>query len=548
MAHPQAGRRPEPETLVTREEMERAYFHPEGDLHPVRNGTSGHRGLTGSGFCEQHVAAMTQALCDIRRARGTWGPADSDDPAANLRGGLPGPVFLAKDVRFTSDFALRTAAEVFAGNGVAVLVHRGDRATPTPVVSHAILLGNAWGGNVEGVVLTASHNPPEEAGYKSNGMDGGPNTRTRPIDLRANELLRDPSGIRRLDYDRAVREGLVVEVDLVGPYVQDLGSVIDFQVLRGHRFAATPLGGSAHGYYEAIAGCYDVRIEVVLADPDPASAHRTRDWDGKLRGDPSSPWAMRAVAGLRERLGVPLLGANDNDADRFGAEDSTGVLHPNHVLCVLFDYLCRHRRFDAAKGVGRTIGTTHLLDRIAKRHGRPVHEVDVGFKWFVAGLRAGRYVLAGEESAGLSLPRRDGRTWVTEKDGIAAVLLMMEVVARTGKDLGTLYRELEAEYGPYRYERVDTPASPERKARLARLAADRRLVESALAGKRVAGRTVERLVVGDGVKVVLDDGTWVLKRASGTEDILKDYREQRGESLDEARRASAELDRLLGLS
>jgi phosphoglucomutase len=255
-----------------------------------------------------------------------------------------------------------------------------------------------------------------------------------------------------------------------------------------------------------------------------------------------------AAAGPRERLGVPLLGANDNDADRFGAEDSTGVLHPNHVLCVLFDYLCRHRSFDAARGVGRTIGTTHLLDRIAQRHGRPVHEVDVGFKWFVAGLRAGRYVLAGEESAGLSLPRRDGRTCVTEKDGIAAVLLMMEVIARTGKDLGTLYRELEAEYGPYRYERVDTAASPDRKARLGQLAADRGLVASALAGKRVAGRTVERLVVGDGVKVVLDDGTWVLKRASGTEDIIKDYREQRGESLDEARRASAELDRLLGLS
>lgn len=548
MTHPLAGRHPEPDTLVTRERMERAYFHPDGELRPIKNGTSGHRGLTGNGFCERHVAAMTQALCDIRRERGTWGPADSDDPAANLRGGLPGPVFLGKDVRFTSDFALRTAAEVFAGNGIAVLVHRGDRATPTPVVSHAILLGNAWGGNVEGAVVTASHNPPEEAGYKSNGMDGGPNTRTGPIDARANDLLRDPSGIRRLDYDRAVREGLVIEVDLVLPYVQDLATVIDFDVLRGHRFAATPLGGSAHGYYEAIAGHHDIAIEVVLGDPDPASAHRTRDWDGKLRGDPSSPWAMRAVAGLRERLRVPLLGANDNDADRFGAEDSTGVLNPNHVLCVLFDYLCRHRAFDPALGVGRTIGTTHLLDRIAQRHGRPVHEVAVGFKWFVAGLRAGRYVLAGEESAGLSLPRRDGRTWVTEKDGIAAVLLMMEVVARTGKDLGTLYRELEAEHGPHRYERVDAPASPGRKARLAELAAHRGLVESALAGKRVAGRTVERLVVGDGVKVVLDDGTWVLKRASGTEDIIKDYREQRGESLDEARRASEELDRLLGLA
>jgi phosphoglucomutase len=344
-----------------------------------------------------------------------------------------------------------------------------------------------------------------------------------------------------------VREGLVIEVDLVLPYVQDLASVVDFDALRGHRFAATPLGGSAHGYYEAIAGQHDVDLQVVMGDPDPASANRTRDWDGKLRGDPSSPWAMQAVAGRRAQLGVPLLGANDNDADRFGAEDSTGVLNPNHVLCVLFDYLCTHRSFDAAKGVGRTIGTTHLLDRIAQRHGRAVHEVDVGFKWYVAGLLAGRYVLAGEESAGLSLPRRDGRPWVTEKDGLAAVLLMMEVAARTGKDIGTRYRELEAEHGPHRYERVDTAASPARKARLAQLAADCGSVEAALAGKRVAGRSIERLVVGDGVKVVLDGGTWVLKRASGTEDIIKDYREQRGESLDEARRASAELDGLLGL-
>ncbi|MBN1770700.1 MAG: phosphoglucomutase, alpha-D-glucose phosphate-specific, partial [Deltaproteobacteria bacterium] len=351
MTHPLAGKRPDPATLVTRERMERAYLHPEGELRPIKNGTSGHRGPTGVGFSERHVAAMTQALCDIRRERGTWGPAASDDPATNLCHGLPGPIVLGKDVRFTSDLAQRTAVEVFAGNGLPVLIHRGGRATPTPVVSHAIVIGNEWGGNVEGAIVTASHNPPDDAGYKSNGMDGGPNTRTKPIDERANALLGDPSAIRRMDYDRAVREGLVIEVDLVLPYVQDLVAVIDFDVLRGHRFAASPLGGSACGYYEAIAGHHDLEIEVVVGEPDPASANRTYDWDGKLRGDPSSPWAMQAVAGHRERLGVPLLGANDNDADRFGAEDSTGVLNPNHVLCVLFDYLCTHRSFDAAKGV-----------------------------------------------------------------------------------------------------------------------------------------------------------------------------------------------------
>ena len=257
---------------------------------------------------------------------------------------------------------------------------------------------------------------------------------------------------------------------------------------------------------------------------------------------------MKAVEGLRAELDVPCRGANDNDADRFGGEDTTGVLVPNYVLCVLFDHLCRTRGYTAAMGIGRTIGTTHLLDRIAADHGRPVHEVDVGFKWYVQGLVEGRYVLAGEESAGLSLPDRAGRVWVTEKDGIAAALLFMELVAHTGLDVGSRYRELEARHGVHHYERVDLPATPDRKARLAALAAVPAEVERRLAGRRVAGRTVERVRVGDGVKVVLDGGVWVLKRASGTEDIIKDYREERGDSLDTARRASVELDALLGLA
>ena len=548
MTHPLAGRRPDPATLVTREELERRYFHPDGELRPVKNGTSGHRGPTGPAFCERHVAAMTQALVDIRRQRGTFGPADSDDPVANLRGRPAGPIVLGKDVRFSSDFAQITAAEVLAGNGLRVIVHRGGRATPTPVVSHTILTANAAGQNVEGGIITASHNPPDEAGYKSNGLDGGPNTRTRPIDERANAYLRDPSGIRRIPLDRAVRDGLIIERDLVTPYVEDLASVVDLDAVRGVRFAATPLGGSAHGYYEAVDALHRTDIRVLLAAPDPRSADRTYDWDGKLRGDPSSSFVMQAVAGMRAKLDVPFVGANDNDADRFGGEDPGGVLNPNHVLCVLFDYLCRTRGFDAARGVGRTIGTTHLLDRIAREHGRPVHEVDVGFKWYVRGLLDGRYVLAGEESAGLSIPRKDGRPWVTEKDGILAVLLMMEVIARTGKNIGTLYRELEARHGPHRYERIDTAATATKKARLQALSGRRAEVESLLAGKRIAGLAVERLVVGDGVKVVLADGVWVLKRASGTEDIIKDYREERGETLDTARRASAELDCLLGLA
>jgi phosphoglucomutase len=527
--------------------LERAYREPPGLLAPVKNGTSGHRGMTGPGFCVAHVRAMTQALVDIRGARGTFGPAASDDPAVNLRGAPPGPVILGKDVRYTSDWAIETAVEVFAGNGIPVILARGGRATPTPVVSHAIRAAQARGENVEGAILTASHNPPEEAGYKSNGTDGGPNTRTGPIDERANALLADPTSIRSVTFAQAQAAGLVVEQDLLTPYLCELDTVVDLALLRGQRFAATPLGGSAHGVYGQVNDLFGTDIRVFLDEPDPAARHRTPDWDGKLRGDPSSPHVMRAVEGLRVRAGAPLIAANDNDADRFGAEDSGGSLNPNHVLCVLFDYLCRHRALPEALALGRTIGTTHLLDLIAAEHGRPVHEVDVGFKWYVEGLTRGRYLLACEESAGLSLPRRDGSPWVTEKDGIVAALLMMESVARTGLDLTSQYRQLEARHGTHAYERVDTPADPARKAALQALAKDPGEVRRRLEGHQVAGRAILRIKVGDGVKVVLDSGLWVLKRASGTEDIIKDYREVREGDLDLARRASLELDALLGL-
>jgi phosphoglucomutase len=545
--HPLAGTLPAPEDLTPRAELERAYHRPEGALKPVKNGTSGHRGVTGAGFAEAHVAAMTQALADIRAARGTFGPADSDDPTVNLGGRPAGPIVIGKDVRHGSDFALRTAVEVFAGNGVPVILQQGHRATPTPVVSWAIRAGNARGENLEGAIITASHNPPEQAGYKSNGLDGGPNTRTAPIDARANALL-EGGEVRRMSFEQAEAAGLVLYRDLVTPYVADLGGVIDLEVLRGQRFAATSLGGAAHGYYDAINAIHGTDIRVFVDTPDPSGAHRTRDWDGALRGDPSSAWVMKAVEGMRERAGAPFIGANDNDADRFGGEDSGGSLNPNHVLCVLFDYLATHRGLPAAMGIGRTIGTTHMLDLIAAHHGRPVHEVDVGFKWYVRGLTQGRYLLAGEESAGLSLPRRDGSPWVTEKDGIAAVLLMMESIARTGLDITGQYARLVERFGPHSYERVDMPADPAHKARLQALAKDPAEVQRRLAGERVAGRAIERLVVGDGVKVVLEGGVWVLKRPSGTEDIIKDYREERGEGLEVARRASVELDGLLGLA
>jgi phosphoglucomutase len=542
--HPLAGKKARPEDLIPKTQITEWYTHPPGDLEPIKNGTSGHRGHIGNGFSEPHVAALTQALADIRKEQGTFGPYLPDALQA-----LPlGPLVLGKDVRFASDLAQETAAAVFAGNGMSVLLQQGGRSTPTPVVSHTILNRVAHGEKVEGIIITASHNPPEDAGYKSNGLDGGPNTATKLIDEKANYYLRRQAEIKRLPYQAALRSGLIVETDFVTPYVAELASVVDMEVIKQERFAVTPLGGSASGYYEAVNERYGTNITVVLPEADPTSSNRCYDWDGKLRGDPSSEYVMRAVRGIRQKLNVPFVGANDNDADRFGGEDSTGILNPNHVLCVLLDYLATQRGFNPNMGVGRTIGTTHMIDLIAQNYGRPHYEVNVGFKHYVAGLLAGKYVLAGEESAGLSLPRRDGSVWVTEKDGITAVLLMMEVMARTGKDIGTLYGELVKKYGPHQYERIDRPASPAKKRRLAQLAAAPDEVKTLLHGKKIAGRAMERLVCGDGLKVVLEGGIWVLKRASGTENIIKDYREERGESLEHARKASEELDAYLKLS
>ncbi|MGE5558707.1 MAG: phosphoglucomutase [Bacillota bacterium] len=538
-----AGRKARPEDLISREEIEARYKNFQGAPAQIKNGTSGHRGAVGAGFSDLHVAAMTQALSDLRREKGTFGPYNPEV----LKDKPSGPVILGKDVRFASDFAQRTAVEVFAGNGMKVLIHQGERSTPTPVVSHAILTRVAMGEKAEGAIITASHNPPEDAGYKSNGLDGGPNTATMPIDEKANYYLRRPAEIKRMAYRDAVRKRLVQEIDLINPYVEDLANVVDMEILRKGRFAVTPLGGSAHGYYEAVNRIYGTQIRVALPDPDPASSNRTYDWDGKLRGDPSSRYVMMAVKGMRGKLGVTFIGANDNDADRFGGEDSSGILSPNHILCVLFDYLAANRRFAPGMKAGRTIGTTHMLDAIAASYGRTCDEKNVGFKYFVAGLLKGEYILAGEESAGLSFPRMNGNAWVTEKDGIAAVLLMMEVMAKTGKNMGALYRDLVKKHGPYMYERVDLPALPEKKARLKELSADPDRVKALFAGKSIAGRPIHHLVIGDGVKVVLKGGVWVLKRASGTEAIIKDYREEQGKTLNTARKASREIDVILGL-
>jgi len=554
---PLAGKLANRSRLATNEQMRRAYYNKSSipGMIPIKNGTSGHRGVTGEGFTELHVLAMTQALSDIITNKGSFGPELSQE-MKNILGikecSRVDTIVIGKDVRYASDFAQKTAARIFAANGYTVMINNNnERSTPTPVISHRILGENKKGENVEGVIITASHNPPEEAGYKTNGRDGGPNTNTKPIDELANYYLRHSDGIRRIPYEIALRKGFIITKDLIKPYVEDLKYVIDMKSIRmSGGFAVTPLGGSANGIYEAINERYGTNIKVVLPEPDPAGANRTYDHDGKLRGDPSSVYVMMAVDKFWNSLkakGYKAIFANDNDADRFGAIDSTGILNPNHALCVLFDYLCADRNFPVSMGIGRTIGTTHMLDLIAKHYGRSSHEVNVGFKWYVKGLLTGTYVLAGEESAGLSFPRFDGSVWTTEKDGIAANLLMMEIMAKTGKDIGTLYGELAQKYGAHKYERVDAPATDEKKERLAALIADPGKVESILNDIKIAGQAVKSKKIGDGIKVVLEDGTWVLFRASGTENIIKVYKETRGNTLEPANKAAEELIRLLNL-
>ncbi|MFH1542130.1 MAG: hypothetical protein ABIE84_03465 [bacterium] len=542
--HPRAGQKLASHELITRKQMRDLYGKKRAKTDKVKNGTSGHRGKAGAGFNRSQVASMTQALVDIRNERGTYGP----DVLSHLKGKPAGSVVVGHDVRALSDFARVTTIGVLAANGVTSIVDIDGRAVPTPVVSRRIINGNKQAeSGTEGIIVTASHNAPDNGGIKSNGQDGGPNTRTAQIDERSNQLLPNASEIAQVSMEEAVAAGLVVTEDLQGQYVAELPLVVNIEAVREGRFAATSLGGSAHGYYERINAEHGTNIVELLAQPDPAGANRTIDHDGVHRGDPSSPYVMKAVDGMRKEHNVPFVGANDNDADRFGGEDSTGILNPNHILSVVFHHLATTRGFDQSMGIGRTIGTSHMLDAIANSLGRPVHEVNVGFKYYVKGLVEGRYVLAGEESAGFSVPQMDGSTWVTEKDGIVAVLLMMEIIASTGKDIGTLYGELVAKHGTFNYDRVDSPATDAKKKRLKALASDPAEVHRLLDGKKVNGRDIERMVIGDGIKVVLKGGIWVLKRPSGTEPIIKDYQEAHDQPLGVAAKASEELDALLGL-
>jgi phosphoglucomutase len=518
---PLAGKRAPASLLVDLNRLEAAYYDSKPDpgepTELVSFGTSGHRGSSlRASFTETHIAAITQAICDYRRAQG-----------------VDGPLFMGKDTHALSHPAQRTALEVLAANGVDTIIQRDDGVTPTPVISRAILTHNRGRSNglADGIVITPSHNPPEDGGFKYNPTNGGPADTdvTAWVQDRANDLLRAGlAGVRRLPFASALAAPTTHQEDFVLPYVRDLQSVVDMDAIRsaGLTLGVDPLGGAAAPYWEPINALYGTQITVVNPVIDPTFAFMTVDHDGRIRMDPSSPYAMAGLIELKDRFRVAF--ANDPDSDRHGiVTQSVGLMNPNHYLAVAIRYLLTHRpewRGDAM--VGKTLVSSSLIDRTVERLGRRVHEVPVGFKWFVPGLFDGSCCFGGEESAGASFLRRDGTVWSTDKDGPIMDLLAAEITARTGKDPGEHYQELEAEFGRQWYTRIDAPATPEQKARLLTLSPGD-VKEDSLAGEPILAR-LTRAPGNDapigGLKIVTASG-WFAARPSGTENIYKIYAE-----------------------
>ena len=519
--HPLAGKPAPPELLVNVPRLVTEYYarRPDPDRAEERVvfGTSGHRGssLRGS-FNEAHILAVTQAVVEERHARG-----------------VTGPLFLGIDTHALSEPAFASALEVLAANNVEVLVQEGRGYTPTPVVSHAILAHNRGrtSGLADGIVVTPSHNPPEDGGFKYNPPHGGPSdtATTRRIEERANALLRAGlGGVARMPLARALRAPTTHSHDYVRPYVEDLRQVVDIDAVAraGLRLGVDPLGGASLAYWERIADTHRLDVTVVNRRIDPTFASLRVDWDGRIRMDCSSRYAMAGLVELRDRF--QLAFGNDADADRHGiVTKDAGLVDPNHYLAAAVSYLFRHRpgwRADAA--VGKTLVSSAMIDRVASDLGRRVVETPVGFKWFVDGLLGGMLGFAGEESAGASFLRHDGTVWTTDKDGILLDLLAAEITAVTGRDPGQLYADLAARYGSTVYERTDVPATIEEKSVLARLSpAAVRATE--LAGEPIAARITTApgndAPIG-GLKVVTPSG-WFAARPSGTEAVYKIYAE-----------------------
>jgi phosphoglucomutase len=518
---PLAGKPAPTELLVDVARLEKEYFERLPDLHDrnqlVSFGTSGHRGSPLHGtFTEAHILAITQAICDYRREQGT-----------------DGPLYLGKDTHAISGPAQRTALEVMAANNVETIIQQGDGVTPTPVISRAILVYNRGreGHFADGIVITPSHNPPEDGGFKYNPPNGGPADTdvTHWVEDRANELLRAGNvGVKRIPFAKAIQAATTHQEDFVLPYVRDLKNVVDMDAIRGAslKLAVDPLGGAARHYWEPINSIYGLDIVVVNPTIDPTFSFMTVDHDGKIRMDCSSPYAMARLVGLKDQYQVAF--ANDPDSDRHGiVTPLAGLMNPNHYLAVAIQYLFAHRsewRPDAA--VGKTLVSSCMIDKVVRKLGRELREVPVGFKWFVPGLVDGSYGFGGEESAGASFLRRDGTVWTTDKDGPIMDLLAAEITARTGKDPGEHYRELTAEFGTPHYTRIDAPATREQKAKLQELSPDA-VKESDLAGEPITAKLTRapgnNAPIG-GLKVVAASG-WFAARPSGTEDIYKIYAE-----------------------
>jgi phosphoglucomutase len=518
---PLAGKPAPKEMLVDLSRLERQYFEclpdPDDPAQRVSFGTSGHRGspLHGS-FTEAHILAITQAICDYRRAHA-----------------IDGPLYMGKDTHAISGPAQRTALEVLTANEVQTVIQRDDGFTPTPVVSHAIIVHNSSRHDrlADGIVVTPSHNPPEDGGFKYNPTNGGPADTdvTRWIEDRANELLRGRNAaVKRVAFAAAINAVTTRQQDFLLPYVNDLRNVVDMDAIRGAglKLAVDPLGGAAVHYWEPINQIYGLDITVVNPQVDPTFSFMTVDHDGAIRMDCSSPYAMARLVGLKDRYRVAF--ANDPDSDRHGIVTPTaGLMNPNHYLSVAILYLLTHRPdWPAEAAVGKTLVSSSMIDRVVQKLGRRLSEVPVGFKWFAPGLFDGSYCLGGEESAGTSFLRRDGTVWTTDKDGPIMNLLAAEITARTGRDPGEHYDALTAEFGTAYYARIDAPATPEQKAKLERLSPDA-VKTASLAGEPIVAK-LTRAPGNDapigGLKVVTRNG-WFAARPSGTEAVSKIYAE-----------------------
>ena len=518
---PLAGQPAPREMLVDPARLEREYFERRPDLDDpnqmVSFGTSGHRGSPQRGtFTEAHILAITQAICDYRRGQGT-----------------DGPLYMGKDTHALSGPAQRTALEVLAANSVETFIQQNDGFTPTPVISRAILVyNNARREHLaDGIVITPSHNPPQDGGFKYNPPNGGPAETdvTRWVESRANELLRNSNtGVRRVPFGAAIKSATTHEKDFILPYVRDLRNVVDMDAIRAAalKLAVDPLGGAASPYWEPINSVYGLDIAVVNPVIDPTFSFMTLDHDGKIRMDCSSPYAMARLVGLKDLYRVAF--ANDPDSDRHGiVTPAAGLMNPNHYLAVSIRYLLGHRpQWPSDAAVGKTLVSSSMIDLVVNKLGRRLCEVPVGFKWFVPGLFDGSCCFGGEESAGASFLRRDGTVWTTDKDGLIMDLLAAEITARTDRDPGEHYRELEAEFGSAHYTRIDAAATPDQKARLEKLSPDA-VRDSNLAGEPIIAKLTRapgnNAPIG-GLKVVAARG-WFAARPSGTENIYKIYAE-----------------------